>query len=129
MPTENISNPPVELLPKLIAAAMAEEPTRECASCGGPCHLITGPCECDNDATCRFCAHADDQFDRFNLREAVGSLIWNMFPSVCLVGNSEAMYLRDQAKHEDVHANVEPRHLAALWEACAGLIADAQEGK
>jgi hypothetical protein len=126
MPTGNISNPPIELLPRLIAAAMVEEPTRECASCGGPCRYADADCDCDNDMMCERCSHAIDQFDRFVLREAVGSLLWNRNEPIDVPGNA---ILRDHAKREGAHANVEPRHLAALWEACACLIADAQEGK
>ena len=110
-----MSTPPVELLPRLIAAAMAEEPTTECASCGG---------SCTDDPE----LHADDQFDRYTLREAVGSLLWNMYHEVDRT-NTVTYHLMGHAYIENAVANVEPRHLAALWGTCSGMIADAQDRK
>ena len=132
MPTDILRNPPVELLPKLIAAAMAEEPTRECASCGGVCNYYASGCECGEDMMCERCSHALDQFDRYPLREAVGSMLWNWeVPQLAALGDVREYidFLMDHSHNEGAHANMEPRHLAALWEVCAGLIADAKEGK
>lgn len=124
MPT----NPPLDLLPRLIALAMAEEPVTLCAECDGPCKF-NDPCYCDNDTQCEKCEHMACHYQERVLAEAVGSLLWNnkelhQFDKKLLL---QSAVLKAEAIKTNVHANVEPRHLAALWEACAEMIADAEE--